>query len=191
MPKLPEVYKLNTYELPRRAGEMREYELDIEIPEKVGVELISVPAGEIIEVDARLESVTEGVLLSAEIFAVAKGECGRCLDPVELVIEKRIQELYLYEKRVERKKGAKVEDDLEIEDELLMDGDVMDLESPIRDAIVLSLPSNPLCSDECAGLCPNCGGKWAELPENHAHELIDARWAGLAGLTIEEPDFKN
>ena len=191
MPKLPEVYRLNTYELPRRAGEMREYELDIEIPEKVGVELISVPAGEIIEVDARLESVTEGVLLSAEIFAVAKGECGRCLDPVELVIEKRIQELYLYEKRVERKKGAKVEDDLEIEDELLMDGDVMDLESPIRDAIVLSLPSNPLCSDECAGLCPNCGGKWAELPENHAHELIDARWAGLAGLTIEEPDFKN
>ena len=191
MPKLPEVYKLNTYELPRRAGEMREYELDIEVPEKVGVELISVPVGEIIEVDARLESVTEGVLLSAEIFAVAKGECGRCLDPVELVIEKRIQELYLYEKRVERKKGAKVEDDLEIEDELLMDGNVMDLESPIRDAIVLSLPSNPLCSDECAGLCPICGGKWAELPQDHAHEVIDARWAGLAALSIEEPDFKN
>ena len=191
MPKLPEVYRLNTYELPRRAGEMREYELDIEVPEKVGVELIAVPAGDVIEVDARLESVTEGVLLSAEIFAVAKGECGRCLDPVELVIEKRIQELYLYEKRVERKKGAKVEDDLEIEDELLMDGNVMDLESPIRDAIVLSLPSNPLCSDECAGLCPNCGGKWAELPQNHAHEVIDARWAGLAALSIEEPDFKN
>jgi len=191
MPKLPEVYKLNTYELPRRAGEMREYELDIEAPEKVGVELISVPAGDFIEVDARLESVTEGVLLSAEIFAVAKGECGRCLDPVELVIDKRIQELYLYEKRVERKKGAKVEDDLETEDELLMDGNVMDLESPIRDAIVLSLPSNPLCSDECPGLCPNCGGKWAELPQNHAHEVIDARWAGLAALSIEEPDFKN
>lgn len=191
MPKLPEVYKLNTYELPRRAGEMREYELDIEAPEKVGVELIAVPAGDVIEVDARLESVTEGVLLSAEIFAVAKGECGRCLDPVELVVEKRIQELYLYEKKVERKRGAKVEDDVEIEDELLMDGDVMDLESPIRDAIVLSLPSNPLCSDECAGLCPDCGGKWAELPQNHAHEVIDARWAGLAGLSIEEPDFKN
>lgn len=191
MPKLPEVYKLNTFELPRRAGEMREYELDIEVPEKVGVVLIAVPAGDVIEVDARLESVTEGVLLSAEIFAVAKGECGRCLDPVELVVEKRIQELYLYEKKVERKKGAKVENDVEIEDELLMDGDVMDLESPIRDAIVLSLPSNPLCSDECAGLCPDCGGKWAELPQNHAHEVIDARWAGLAGLSIEEPDFKN
>ena len=124
MPKLPEVYRLNTYELPRRAGEMREYELDIEAPEKVGVELIAVPAGDVIEVDARLESVTEGVLLSAEIFAVAKGQCGRCLDPVELVIEKRIQELFFYEQKVERKKRTPVVEDLDSGDELLMEGDV-------------------------------------------------------------------
>jgi len=190
MSKLPEVYKLNTYELPRRAGEMKEYELDIEVPEKVGVELIAVPVGGVIEVDARLEAVTEGVLLSAEIYAVAKGECGRCLDPVEVVIEKRVQELYLYEKKVERKKRAAVVDDFEIDDELLMDGDIMDLESPIRDAIVLALPGNPLCSDDCQGLCHECGGKWAELPEDHAHEVIDARWAGLAALNIDGPDFK-
>jgi len=190
MSKLPEVYKLNTYELPRRAGEMKEYELDIEVPEKVGVELIAVPIGGVIEVDARLEAVTEGVLLSAEIYAVAKGECGRCLDPVEVVIEKRVQELYLYEKKVERKKRAAVVDDFEIDDELLMDGDIMDLESPIRDAIVLALPGNPLCSDDCQGLCHECGGKWAELPEDHAHEVIDARWAGLAALNIDGPDFK-
>jgi len=190
MSKLPEVYKLNTYELPRRAGEMKEYELDIEVPEKVGVELISVPVGGVIEVDARLEAVTEGVLLSAEIYAVAKGECGRCLDPVEVIIDKRVQELYLYEKKVERKKRAAVVDGFEIDDELLMDGDIMDLESPIRDAIVLSLPGNPLCSDDCQGLCHECGGKWAELPQDHAHEVIDARWAGLAALNIDKPDFK-
>lgn len=191
MTKLPEVYKLNTYELPRRSGEMKEYELNIEVPEKVGVELISVPVGEVIELDLRLESVTEGVLLSAEIFAVAKGECGRCLDPVEIVIEKRIQELYLYELKAPRKKRVQEVDGLDIEDELLMDGDMMDLESPIRDAIVLSLPSNPLCRDDCAGLCPDCGAKWAELPTDHAHDVIDARWAGLTGLSSDALDFKN
>jgi uncharacterized protein len=189
--KSPEVYKLNTYELPRRAGEMKEYELDIEIPEKVGVELIAVPAGDVIEVDARCESVTEGILLSAQIFATAKGECGRCLDPVEIIIDKRIQELYLYEKKLERKKRVAPVDDLDIEDELTMEGDFMDLETPIRDLIVLALPSTPLCSDECEGLCPECGAKWAQLPDTHAHEQIDARWASLAGLTIDEPDFKN
>lgn len=197
MSKAPDSFKLNTYELPRRAGEMKEYELDIIVKEKFGVDLISVPAGEVIEVDARLESVTEGVLLSADVYAVAQGECIRCLDPVEIVIERKIQELYNYEptnERGKKKRKSSTEDltseDLDAADEFMMEGDILDLETPIRDAIVLSLPSNPLCSQDCLGLCPECGGKWAELPEDHAHEVIDARWASLGGLTLDDPDFK-
>jgi uncharacterized protein len=197
MSKAPDSFKLNTYELPRRAGEMKEYELDIVVKEKFGVDLISVPSGEVIEVDARLESVTEGVLLSADVYAVAQGECIRCLDPVEIVIERKIQELYNYEPTNERGKKKRksstedlTSDDLDIADEFMMDGDILDLETPIRDAIVLSLPTNPLCSQECMGLCPECGGKWADLPEEHAHEVIDARWASLGGLTLKDPDFK-
>jgi uncharacterized protein len=197
MSKAPDSFKLNTYELPRRAGEMKEYELDIVVKEKFGVDLISVPAGEVIEIDARLESVTEGVLLSADVYAVAQGECIRCLDPVEIVIERKIQELYSYEptnERGKKKRKSSTEDltseDLDVADEFMMDGDILDLETPVRDAIVLSLPSNPLCSQDCLGLCPECGGKWADLPEDHAHEVIDARWASLGGLTLEDPDFK-
>ena len=202
MSKAPDSFQLNTYELPRRAGEMKEYELDIVVKEKFGVDLISVPAGEIIEIDARLESVTEGILLSADVYAVAQGECIRCLDPVEIVIERKIQELYNYEptnERGKKKRKSSTEDltseDLDVAEELMMDGDILDLETPVRDAIVLSLPSNPLCSQDCLGLCPECGGKWADLPEEHAHEVIDARWASLdglklEGLTLEDPDFK-
>ena len=197
MSKAPDSFKLNTYELPRRAGEMKEYELDIVVKEKFGIDLMSVPSGEVIEVDARLESVTEGVLLSADVYAVAQGECIRCLDPVEIVIERKIQELYNYEptnERGKKKKKSSTEDltseDLDVADEFMMDGDILDLETPIRDAIVLSLPSNPLCSQDCLGLCPECGGKWADLPEDHAHEVIDARWARLGGLNLEDPDFK-
>ena len=197
MSKAPDSFKLNTYELPRRAGEMKEYELDIVVKEKFGIDLMSVPSGEVIEVDARLESVTEGVLLSADVYAVAQGECIRCLDPVEIVIERKIQELYNYEptnERGKKKRKSSTEDltseDLDVADEFMMDGDILDLETPIRDAIVLSLPSNPLCSQDCLGLCPECGGKWADLPEDHAHEVIDARWARLGGLNLEDPDFK-
>jgi uncharacterized protein len=199
MTKALDSFKLNTYELPRRAGEMKEYELDIVVKEKFGVDLISVPAGEVIEVDARLESVTEGVLLSAEVYAVAKGECIRCLDPVEIVIDRKIQELYNYEPTNERgkKKKRATEDltteDLDVADEFMMEGDILDLETPIRDAVVLSLPVNPVCSQDCLGLCQECGGKWADLPEDHAHEVIDARWASLDGLNLsgpDNPDFK-
>ena len=97
------IYHLNTHEVPRRAGEMKEYQLDLVVPESVGVPLIAVPLGDIIEVDARLEAVTEGILLSAEIFAIAKGECIRCLDPVEVEIDRKIQELYLYEEDAPKK----------------------------------------------------------------------------------------
>jgi uncharacterized protein len=180
---------LNTHDLARRAGEMKEYQLDIPAHVRIGVPLIAVPEGDIIELDIRLESVTEGVLASADIYAIAHGECIRCLDPVEVVVDRKIQELYRYEPTNEkgRKKRRDDEDvDLEGEEELQMEGDLMDLEIPVIDAIILTLPVNPLCSEECLGLCPDCGEKWENLPEGHAHEVIDARWSGLDGL-----DFGN
>jgi uncharacterized protein len=168
---------------------MKEYQLDIPAHVRIGVPLIAVPEGDLVELDVRLESVTEGVLASADIYAIAHGECIRCLDPVEVVIDRKIQELYRYEPTNEkgRKKRRDDEDvDLEGEEELQMEGDLMDLEIPVIDAIILTLPVNPLCSEECLGLCPDCGEKWENLPEGHAHEVIDARWSGLDGL-----DFGN
>ena len=189
MSKNTNPFILNTHDLPRRAGEMKEYQLDIPAHARIGVPLIAVPEGDLVELDVRLESVTEGVLASADIYAVAHGECIRCLDPVEVVIDRKIQELYRYEPTNEkgRKKRRDDEDvDLNGEEELQMEGDLMDLEIPVIDAIILTLPVNPLCSEDCLGLCPDCGEKWENLPEGHAHEVIDARWSGLDGL-----DFGN
>ncbi len=186
-----DIYKLNTHELPRRSGEYKEYQLDLIAPEKMGGELISIPAGEAIEVDARLESVTEGILLTAQVYATAIGECIRCLERVEVEIDRSIQELFFYESKSERgskKRRAVQSDELEVDDELYMDGDLMDLEAPLRDVIVLALPINPLCSQDCEGLCSECGVKWSLLPQGHAHEVIDARWASLGTINL---DFRN
>ena len=181
-------FLLNTHELPRRAGEMKEYELDIEAPFRVGVPLIAVPEGDVIELDVRCESVTEGILVTADIYAVAEGECIRCLDPVEQVIDRKIQELYRYEptddKGRKARKKEEAEDDLDEDEILYMQGEVADLELPIIDAIILDLPVNPLCDEDCLGLCPDCGEKWESLPEDHAHDVVDARWAGLSDLDL-------
>jgi uncharacterized protein len=199
---------LNIHELPRRAGEMREYQLDIDAPFRVGVPLIAVPEGDLIELDVRCESVTEGVLITADIFAVAIGECIRCLDPVEMEVDRKIQELYRYQptddkgkrahpdnhhpdnhhrgnrRRDNRNTGQEVEGDLDEVDVLYIEGDQANLEIPILDAIILSLPVNPLCDEECLGLCPDCGEKWEKLPEDHSHGGTDIRWAGLADLDL-------
>ena len=91
------IYIFNTHDLPHRAGEMREHQLDLKIPEPVGVDLLSVKPGEVIEVDLRLQSVDEGVLASARVMATATGECTRCLKPITWPIDENFTELYYYE----------------------------------------------------------------------------------------------
>jgi len=184
--KKSKLFTFNTHDLPRRAGEMREYSLDIPAPERIGIDVIGVPEGEEIHIELRLESVTEGVLVGAQVSTFAEGECIRCLDPVEFSIKRSIQELYRYapEKAHTKaqRKAAEAHDDLDEDEDLLMDGEIIDLEGPVRDAIVLALPINPICSRDCQGLCPTCGVKWTLLEPEHHHDVIDARWAGLTDL---------
>jgi uncharacterized protein len=47
------------------------------------------------------------------------------------------------------------------------------------------MPLNPLCDLECEGLCSECGEKWANLPADHAHDVVDPRWQGLSGWKPE------
>lgn len=141
-------------------------------PARLGVETIGVPAGTPVELDVRLESVTEGVYVSGTARAVLEGECARCLDPVadEVIVE--IQELFAY--------PDSATDETTDADELprVVD-DRVDLEQTVRDALVLELPLAPVCRPDCPGLCAECGEKWADLGPDHGHETLDPRWAAL------------
>jgi uncharacterized protein len=65
--------------------------------------------------------------------------------------------------------------------EYALDGDVINLEGPIRDAVVLDLPFQPLCEPDCLGLDPQTGEKLTEpLPE--VEDAVDPRWAQLEQL---------
>ncbi len=179
------LFIFNTHDLPRRAGEMREYTLDVPAPERIGIDVIAVPEDQGIHIGMRLTSVSEGVLVDAQVSTIAEGECIRCLDPVEVPIARNFQELYRYapEKahtKAQRKAAEVQEDDLDVE--LMMDGELIDLEGPVRDAIVLALPINPLCAEDCPGLCPRCGVKWSLLEPDHRHDVKDPRWADLTDL---------
>jgi uncharacterized protein len=191
------VFIFNTHDLPHRAGEMREHQLSLLLSEPLGVDLLAIKPGESIEVELCITSVDEGVLATGEITAVATGECGRCLDPITWPIDEAFTELFYYETAASRaaekgKKGAKSiskreekkDIDLEADELTFMIGDEIDLELPIRDAVILNLPVNPLCSDECPGLCQGCGEKWINLPADHAHNPEDPRWAALKGLNL-------
>ena len=186
---------ISAHDLPRRAGEIRQMRLEIDEHEALGFDVMAIAEDEPIDIDFTLQSVDEGVLVTGSVISIASGECGRCLDPVEIDVEENFTELYEYDvdprqaRKADKKKSAQKlkqeaeELDEEGEDVRQMVGDLIDLEGPLRDAIILNLPVNPLCDPNCEGLCQICGEKWAELPEEHSHEQLDPRWAGLAGLT--------
>ena len=164
-------FKIQVHDLMHRPGAMRESELDITLVEILGESALTIPAGDVVETDLRLESVHEGILATGEVFATAIGECSRCLDELKVPVEVDFQELFAY--------SGTEEDDFTVFDEQI------DLEPVIRDAIVLSLPFQPVCSQDCLGLCPECGMKLAENPD-HAHEQqVDSRWTELAKFKEE------
>ena len=169
-------WTLDTRELARRPGISRKFERVVEAQHALGVEgVIAVPKGARVELDVLLESVVEGVLVSGTAVAPNEGECSRCLDPISADdhdVEVEFTELFAY--------PDSITEETTDEDEIhrLVD-DKVDLEPVVRDALVLALPPAPLCQDDCAGLCPECGGRWADLGPDHRHETIDPRWAAL------------
>jgi len=169
---------IDTRELGRRPGSLRRLSRSVPAPVDLGVDVLGVAPGSALDLELRLESVMEGVLVSGTAQAQLAGECVRCLDPIasELVVD--LQELYAYPDQ---------EHDDDDETELRrLEGNLLDLEPVLRDTVVLALPFQPLCRADCPGLCSQCGARLADDPD-HRHVATDPRWAELAGLT-EQPD---
>jgi uncharacterized protein len=159
---------IDTHELGRRAGAQKLLQTTVDAPADLGIAVIGVPTGSPVSLDLRLESAVEGVLVTGMARVELRGECVRCLSPVEDRLEVDLQELFVYP-------GSEATE----EEASRLEGDLLDLEPVLRDAVVLELPFQPLCRPECAGLCPQCGANLNDDPD-HSHESgADPRWDAL------------
>lgn len=156
----------------RKPGEMREHSIDITLDQKWGEGIVSIESGTTVELDVRLESVHEGILVSGTADADYTGVCGRCLTDITASIEVEFQELFAY--------PGEEETDFEVQD------DHVDLESLVRDAVVLSLPFQPVCQPDCPGLDPVTGEKLTESAGAESPAPIDPRWSVLQQITDQD-----
>ena len=123
-------------------------------------------------VEVWLERVPDGIVAHGTVAAEYESECSRCLAPVRDRFEDPIRELF------ER---------VPVEGETYpLAGEEIDLELPVRDTVLLDLPTAPLCREDCAGLCPTCG-----IDRNTADcecdpNPPDPRWDALRALTFED-----
>ena len=168
---------LDTRELGRRPGSQRQVSFSAEAPAELGIEILSVPEGSPVDIDLRLEAVMEGVLVTGTAEADLEGECSRCLEPIEDTVHVDLQELFVYDDPGHERRGDDQDDDVS-----RLEDDLIDLEPLLRDAVVLALPFQPLCRDDCPGLCAECGARLADDPDHRHDAPIDPRWAALGDV---------
>lgn len=159
---------LDTHDLGRHAGGLREVRTTVPAPAGFGIAVIKVPPGSPIDLDLRLESVVEGVLVTGTAVVPLSGECVRCLVGISGELEVDVQELFTYDS------SEATEDEA-----ARLEGDRLDLEPVLRDQVVLDLPFQPLCREDCRGLCPHCGANLNDNPGHTHMQGIDPRWAKL------------
>ncbi|MEI6253859.1 MAG: DUF177 domain-containing protein [Mycobacteriaceae bacterium] len=170
---------LNVSRLGRRPGAMQTVQETVPSPSRIGLDLIAIERGAPLDLDLRLESVSEGVLVSGTVHGPTRGECSRCLGPVTGDVEITLTELFAYpdsltETTTEEDEVGRVIDH------------TVDLEQPVVDAVGLALPFVPICTEDCPGLCPHCGVALATAETDHQHDQIDPRWAKLTQFLPED-----
>jgi uncharacterized protein len=153
-----------------RPGEYREFSVQ-PVLSGIGTALARLQAKPI-RGDLRAESVVEGVLVTGPLSGTMDLRCARCLRPFEGDVSLELLELFV------RPGHERPED----EDAYRVTGKEIHLEPMLRDAIALALPLNPLCREDCAGLCAQCGRDLNEGSCDCRTEEIDPRWAELASI---------
>ena len=103
-----------------------------------------------------------------------RGQCARCLAPVEGVFELDFE-------RTVAAEGAISEEQLEenIDSYVMIRDGKLDVDEPLREELLISFPMRLLCDENCEGLCPKCGKPRREGDCGCSQREIDPRLAVL------------
>jgi len=126
-------------DLLRKAGERRAETVSVPVGWKV--ELSRLVPEEPLNAEVMLEGASGGVYASGRVVAVVEHTCHRCNTKWQETIDVSLGEM------IEAGEGA----------DYPLDGDIADLEKPVRDTVLLALPLAPTCRPDCLGLCGRCG----------------------------------
>ena len=139
-------------------------------------------SGSIVQGEARLARVNQGILLNASLRVSATCLCSRCLQDFNASLELRFSEVYL--PTIDINTGT----DLHVSEEaapffLLNDHHELDITEAVRQSVIVALPMKPLCKEDCAGLCHYCGENLNLGCICESNEL-DSRWAPLLEIAL-------
>ncbi len=179
-----------------RPGQSKPIDTVFPAPSGIGDDIVGVREGADVRVVGSFDSIVDGLVFTGRIEAPLTAECTRCLKPIDPDWTVNATLFFPYDAPgADDGRGTGEVEIIAGEDEaedvypLSSDGAFADMESPLRDTLVEALPLQPLCKEDCLGLCPQCGVDLNEDPDHH-HDVTDIRFAALeqfkARLEAEE-----
>lgn len=150
-------------------------------------------------VSASLRKVSGGVLLEGKFTSRVVAECKRCLTESKLELPVSFT-INLVPESLARGEGLldeeEQEDDkghgesggsfgLDDADEELFDGKVINLEPIVREQVLLALPMNAVCREDCKGLCMKCGQNLNDKQCGCDTTFVDPRLAVLKNIKLQ------
>ena len=169
-PRAP--FVIDTHDLGRSPGSMRELERVEEAPQAMGIDVIAIREGASIKLSLRLEAVVQGVLITGRAMAEASGECVRCLEPVTLPLDVYFQDLFTYEPDPRSKKTAQDFDD----------------DDPLPELIDGMADLGPALVDAATWEAPRIFGELARLGSIDRHEMFRVFNCGIGMILVVPPE---
>jgi uncharacterized protein len=133
---------------------------------------------------ARLVGETQRIAGKAHIRGTVTADvsaaCSRCLEPVDRHLEIEFDDTFVDSSNESTEAETEISD--EELDEALVIGGKIDVSEIVREQILLAMPEQLFCREDCRGLCPKCGSNRNLIDCNCADDDIDPRWAALKNL---------
>lgn len=136
------------------------------------------------QVSGRIQQTDSKVTVKGEVTAKLQLECDRCLKSVPVPVSRSFEVEYVTPEMYQADPAAELlDEDLALS---VFDGEIIDIDELVREQLLLALPAQIICQEECKGLCPECGSDRNETDCQCEEAETDPRWAGLKEIVNRE-----
>jgi len=149
-------------------------------PAQIDLEIETARMKNAAQVEAKVKRGIAQTDVEGTIRADVEVECNRCLQPVETTLDFPFSAAFVTAENYTQAREAEVNpNDLEIS---IYEGDKIDMGELVREQILLELPEQIFCREDCRGLCQKCGGDRNLIDCSCEEKEIDPRWSALKNL---------
>jgi uncharacterized protein len=160
-------------QLKESVGSVRQYDINE-----------STEAGLEVNGNVRLLRTDRSILVTGKLEAVSRDTCSRCLEEFDHPVTLDVEEEYLLPRDADSDQPSPPQG--EAGAFAIDENNILDLSEAVRQYTLLAVPMKPVCQQDCAGLCVQCGRNLNQGPCGCTPVRPDSHWAQLQGLLSKD-----